>query len=483
MFGRLGSSVRAIGALASAETISRAAGIVVIGVVSRLLTVEDLAILAVFEMLSALAPVAFGFGVLTISMKKLPALIIEHAPSAMRLARSVVYVSGFGVLAFCAFAYLWSGNLSTMMLDSDKYAEEIRFLTLAVAASGLSRSLAQIVLTAGKFNWLSAAQVAYSAVGLVAIVPLVNFYGVFGLAVGVLVRESAGLLLHFLMSVQLGLWKRVEGVPIVPLVREALPFYAESYLMYFRTHGDSWYVSQVLGPKILAIYFIAKRFHNIAFAGLSVIDKVCTRAIALRKNRPDSVARIVALLFEGFGCAFGPAFAMLICMLPWLIGLFVGEAYESAFVPAAILLIVVLVRLMTMPHGRALFVLMAPVERLKVSIVETVALFVLLAMASIHADGTTVAVSRLVAVCIAGFYSYMALRRVIAIKLNLWSVLKVWVVSAFSAFLFLGVQYQFPGPSSVFVGMLAAAASFLGLFWLLCQKDVLQVWSRLSSIR
>ena len=108
--------------------------------------------------------------------------------------------------------------------------------------------------------------------------------GVHGLFVGLALRRDAFFPDCIRLLVQ---GRTVEtNVPrdqFSGLLGRSWPFYLESYINYFRSHGDTWFISQLLGLSGLATYYIAKRFFDLAISVFSSLDRVATRSISARR--------------------------------------------------------------------------------------------------------------------------------------------------------------------------------------------------------
>ena len=124
--------------------------------------------------------------------------------------------------------------------------------------------------------------------------------------------------------------------PAFRLLKEALPFYLESFMMYFRQQGDNWIITMYLGPASLAVYYIAKTLYTSLYMLFQSIDKVFTQKIASHKHDMNYIIDNVPRVMRMVVCTAIPVVLLTMTLTPSLVFLVAGVEYLGSVVPAMI---------------------------------------------------------------------------------------------------------------------------------------------------
>ncbi len=407
----LGRSVRNFLQLASANVGVRILGLFSIAFFTRYLSKDELAILPMYDMLSALAPVIFSLGILPSILRSLPGLIEHDAAQARGLIRTGTAITIPGSLLFAAGVFFLSEPLARALFSSVDYAYLLRITSLGYLAASLLNYTTYLLWANSDFARISLLRVIAGIGRIVLGVGLLLLAGLRGLAWGLVLNDALCLLvsLWFLR----GTFKPgpTAHVSARRLIRLSFPFYVESFLMYFRSQGDNWIVATMLGPAAMAVYFVARRIPQMLMLVMDSVDKIMTTEVARREGDLDEIRRYLWRLHEVLAHTVVPFVMLLIAVMPAVIIVIAGREYASAAVPCMILCGVQLVQTTQLPFARGIFVTLPPLTRVLQTVAETVVLIgCLLFLARPFAENG-VAVSRLLASAAAWIYSYVTLRR------------------------------------------------------------------------
>jgi O-antigen/teichoic acid export membrane protein len=408
---RLGRSVRNFLQLASANVGVRILGLFSLAFFTRYLSKDELVLLPVYDMLSALAPVVFSLGILPSVLRSLPGLI-EHDPAQARgLIRTGNAITLAGSLLFAACVFLFAEPLAKAVFSKADYAYLLRITSLGYLAAALLNYTTYLQWANSDFAGISLVRVIAGIGRIVLGIGLLLLAGLRGLAWGLALNDA----LCFFVSLWFlrGTLKPgpTVGVSARGLIRESLPFYFESFLMYFRAQGDNWIVATMLGTEAMAVYFVARRIPQILMLVMDSVDKIVTTAVARRTGDIDEVKSYLWRLHEVLAHTIVPGIMLLIALMPAVIIVIAGREYESASIPCMVLCGVLLVQTTQLPFARGIFVTLPPLTRVLQTVVETAVLIGCLFLLSRPFAEMGVSVSRLLAAVAAWLYSFLTLRR------------------------------------------------------------------------
>lgn len=397
--------------LLSASVAVKFIGIAMIGFCTRYLTKEELALLPIYDMIGALAPIFLSFGITPTLMKYLPGLLERDPESARGLVRSSVMIMSMGSVVFGIGVYLLADQIGPRLLESETATQLIR-----IAAPGFiflsGRNMTQYLLWAmSRFDKLSIIRV-FSAIGrAVLCISFLLAWGLEGLVWGLVLNDALCLLLSVIYLRDMLSWGPGKGWGVKKLITVSSPFYFESFLMYFRNQGDNWIVATLLGPGAISVYFIAKRFPQTLTMALDSLDKVITTEISRREHDPTEISRYIRRLDTVLSFTALPAILLIIGSLPHLITLIAGSEYTDAVVPAMLLCGMQLVRVFNLTIGRGVFVIKPPKFRVMLTTIESVILILCLVVLTPLMAERGVATSRLFSALVGWAATYVLLRR------------------------------------------------------------------------
>ncbi|MHA1344698.1 MAG: oligosaccharide flippase family protein, partial [Promethearchaeota archaeon] len=260
--------------------------------------------------------------------------------------------------------------------------------------------------------------------------------GVIGLVIGFVVGSiiSAFLSLYFLKDV---IFKSINKTyKINKLLKESIPFYLESYLMYFRSQGDQLIVTSFLGVELLAVYYIARRIYDALRTFLESLDRVLTENLSKERYNKKVFEEKIYKLFLLNAYVVIPLIFGIIGLTPFFINSLFGQSFQEAIFPSIILCFTLLAQFYWgITIGRSIFIFKSSTSRFKLTLVNSVLLMAFLLIFTNIFSIIGIALARLLATIFTGIYGFFAIRKIINIKINIYGTL----VSFFSSILFSAV--------------------------------------------
>lgn len=349
--------------------------LVFLAISARLLSVEEMAAFAVYNIFTGLISVVGSLGLLAGAVRSLPGLTASgraaEASAVMRLATKVqLFVGG----AWTAVLVLAAAPIAAWILDAPERAENVRLSAVAALCFGLYEASQLLLNGLQRYDRLASNYIvtalAQRALSL-ALFFLMGFPGYLaGFALGSLVGVA------YAIPVIAGVMRARPDVPpgwAASQIRYCMPFYADGYLRYLYMQADQVIVGVALNPTALAIYFIAKRcLQYCQLFVQSLLDPIGTRAAAMRETQPESIARFFARSRHMFLCLFIPVSIFLAAGSPLLLAIIGGERYAAAEMPLAMLFLTMIPFALFSHLSLFVFVLGRPRDRLATNLTATI---------------------------------------------------------------------------------------------------------------
>lgn len=439
---RIGKSVLSILQLVSANVVVKVVGLGMIAFYARYLTKEELSLIPVYAMIGSLAMVFLGFGLRPTLLRLLPAKLVETPDEA----RGLIYTSSallfFGATLYMTLCLVFAPQLSQMLFKTDETVYLMRIVAVGAFFTSARDITNYLLWTGSRFDKISLVQTSAALLRAALGASFVLLWGIDGLAFALVVADLFGFLLSLVFLGDFFQKRGVAWFPPLRLLRMSLPFYLESFLIYFRTKGDSWIIATSLGPSALAVYFVAKRLPQLLTMIRGSIDNVLTTQISKKANRPDEISEYVPRLYELMSHTVMPLILLLAGITPATVLLVAGAEYAEAIVPAIILCWAQLAQMFAAPAGRAIFVTRHPLVRVLATTGESLALVVGLVVLAPWLQETGVALSLLFAGIAAVAIGMYLLSRTMSFDFPTDQFVRSLVASSLMMVTLLGLQYR-----------------------------------------
>ncbi len=370
-----------------------------LGVSTRLLTLQEMAVFALYNTLCGMLTVVCSLGLLAACIQKLPGLLAQDRfGEAAGLARvaSTVYVLGAALVT--ASLLIAAEPVSVLILKTPQGAGDVRAAALAALCFGLYEA-AQLLLSATqRFGRLGAYNVTAALVQRIVSLVLFFGFGMKGFLAGFALGSLAGAALGTAAVSDVlrggGAGRESRQTSGLGWIRYSVPFYGDGYLRYLYMQADQLLVGIFLNPIDLSIYFLAKRFLQYCEVLVSsLVTPLGTKISELRGRDPGAIPGVFAASLRSFVLIFLPTAAMLAAISPFLLLMVGGHRYAAALIPLAILFLSLPFFALFSHLATFIYVLGAPRDRLRNNVVSTSvqAVAVLGLMPYLHLVGLAIA--------------------------------------------------------------------------------------------
>lgn len=412
------SAARDVLKLVSGTVAARIIGIGAIGLFAHILSREQLAVIPAYLMLSGAANLLFNLGIFPIFVKLVPALMREDRERARSLILTGSALVVAGTVLVSVGVAVFGRTVAIAVLNDGAMDAAVRLMCLGFPAFAICKLVEFAMWGRGQFAATSAIQVMDSVFRPLACVAGYFLFGVYGIVLG-LVTAHVALAIASLVCVRdlfRGAIPRVY--PIGELLKQSMPFYLESYLMFARNDGDNWFVTFLLGPGALAEYFLAKTFYSTVIMFSGSVDKVIAERLARETISPAALAARFNEIQTRLSRAAPPLIFLLIAVMPQMMAVLAGNRYSDAVAATIVLLLLALFQTVTIPIDRTVFVATPSVYRLSKTLVESVGVVVSVALLAPFAGVTGIAAGRLIGQALAALYGLVLIYRRLHIRVG-----------------------------------------------------------------
>ena len=440
MLKNIPDSIRDIGKLISGNVATKAIGIAVLAFYARVLSKEEMAIFPVYIMLSDLSSLILSFGIMPNLIKLLPSLLKKDIQEAQSLITTggLLIISGTAIVS--GFVFFFSDQINRLLLNNRLQTETIQIMTVGFIALSISKVAEQVLWAAGRFGYKSLLTVGESLVRPCCTISFFLLFGIKGLVTGIVLSQiiKAAMACFWIRDIY---FVDYSGFyPLRRLLKQSLPFYLESYLMYFRREGDNWIVSTMLGPASLAVYYIAKTVYNSCRMFFYSVDQVVTRELASYKLNRKLLLQKAYDVHANISLFSIPGILLVITLLPLAVPIIAGIAYQAAITPATILLLALLVDFQRISISRTVFVTLNPGTRFYITLIETLVLLPSLFILSYMFGSSGIAGARLLSQVIGGVVGYWILFRKLSFTLEYKAIIILFFTSVLVSYCMLLLQ-------------------------------------------
>lgn len=429
MAARVGKSVVSVLQLLGSNAAAKIIGLGMVAFYARYLTKQELSILPFYLLVGTFAMTFFGFGLRPTILRLLPSMAQRNPQRARNLVHTTTLIQVIGALVFVVLGMLFADRLSIWLFRTETSLHLVRIVVFGGFFHAVTESTGNALWGTGRFDKLSLIQTtaAFTRSGLGA--AFVLLWGVTGLAWAQVAVDLVRLSMSIWFLRDIYFQPRTAWYPVRELARTSWPFYLESFLLYFRSKGDSWLIASALGPEALATYFIAKRIPMILTMMRGSVDNVMATEISKKRERPQEMANYLPRLFNLISHTMMPLTMALAGLSPVTILVVAGPEYSGAIIPSIILCLVQLVQLYVAPVGRGLLVFRRPYLRVVSTAGESIAMLGGLVLLAPRYEEVGVTISLL----IGGLAAFWVSDRLLRGALEYRFPMKQFLTSAFAS--------------------------------------------------
>ncbi|HEY3779355.1 MAG TPA: oligosaccharide flippase family protein [Rhizomicrobium sp.] len=370
------AAIRDVGKLISGNLLAKVFGVASLMFFTRILSKQEVAIFPVYLMLIGIASLFFSFGIYQTFLRRLPSLIREDITTARSLVMTGTAIIMVGIVTVLIVSLAFSERIAVFAFRDEKLSWAVRVMSAGFVAYAVARVADNIMWGRGQFAAMSALQIADSIVRPAATVTSFLLFGFPGIVYGLVVAQiiNAGLLFYCVADLFFG--RLPPLYPVKKLMSESLPFYIDGYLWYLKGEGDSLLVTVLLGPAILAEYYVAKTLYTNAMLVLTSLDRVALERLARHAGLTDVFRAKAREMQVHIAETMIPLSLWAIAVAGYGMVVLAGSRYRDATWPAVGLLVVALVQFLFVTVDRAVFVSLSGAYRLAKTAVEAAAVLI-----------------------------------------------------------------------------------------------------------
>lgn len=230
-------------------------------VISRILTKEEIAMIAVFEFLPSLIDLVPNFGFQTTIIKLLPEKK-RNIDEVRLLVQINAYLIQLVYSLFVIIVIIFSKQISLIFLKEAKYSNNMVLIAIWSFIYTLSDRLLIVKQALGEYHYVSFFNMfRYITSRLLAIIFALLGYGVWGIIssfsivflISIFIVGKS--IINFLFPIVLFKYKNT----IINMFKYSFPFYLQGLNRYLASYLDQPLVSILFKPDVLSVYFLVKK--------------------------------------------------------------------------------------------------------------------------------------------------------------------------------------------------------------------------------
>ena len=393
----------------------------------RLLSRDELAVLPLYYAASTASTLLFSFGILATLVREIPRLRVAEPEKMHSLLFTSFIVVMSGVIISTLLMVMFRAPIQDIFFSEIAGQIDFKLFAAGMVAGGWKSILSFVLKSLQMYRRLaiftSGNDFLFRALGLV----------------GFLIAGINGLLVGFLLGVMISniyctiiisqfLFSQRNWYPMHELLKISWPFYFESYLHYFRFHGDVLFIGALLGAPALSVFFVAKRLYDLLMTVMRSMEHVMAPSISqLLGHSIESAVRGYARMAALVPLAVVPTGLLSAGLTYGFIDVIGGKEYaRDAFLPAALFCGVAVLHGLVAVRTSAVFVMGQPTDRLKIAVSQFSVYFSLLYLLVMNLGVTGAPLAQAASYIVAYVYSgYLLSDRIGNLKISklLWIVL------------------------------------------------------------
>ncbi|MFD2245100.1 oligosaccharide flippase family protein [Pontibacter ruber] len=469
----------------SSNAIIRILGIVSVMIYTRYLVKEEIALIPFYIMMEKLSLIIFSLGILPTLVRDIPNMMEKNK---QELAKSYIITSLFivipGILLYSILCYSFSNWFSLYFFETRDYSFHIKLMAVGFFFGGVNQSFGYVYWSLSRYQQESARMLFVGVIRIVAGIIFVLLWGAIGLIISYVISNFINFLIYTSNLKDVLFTSNFKLYPVKKLIKESIPFYLENFLIYFRAEGDQMFVAGILGPEAMAIYYIAKKPHDLLISFTHSLDKILTTSLAKIKDDINLFNHKVNSIITLNSFILFPAIFIAIGLTPLLITVIAGEGYEAATIPSIALLVWLIIQVSWKTAlGKSLFILKSSMGRFKVTLIETISLFGLILALGNLVGLMGIVAARLLSTSLAGISAYHYIKDSVSINIDFKVITTLTMHCVILCVLLLLSQYFITSYLYLGLSFIFSMSVFLFLINRTISTDYYKVLNTVSPIR
>jgi O-antigen/teichoic acid export membrane protein len=234
--------------------------VVFIAYISRKLTKFELGIFAVMNIFMGIIPLIVGLGLATSAIRLVPELKVKgNFEKVSDIIKMTVGLPIPETILITLLCIILSKFLSIVFLKSPQYSEYITWIILISFFYSVFDRIILIYQSLQDFKKIAFLSIFMNLLSrILAIIFLLNGYGVVGIFKGFLIGTIFGVIIS-IFTLRKYIFSKYYGYPIKEYIRFSFPYYLQGWARFAFNQADQFLVALMFIPEILAVYFIAKK--------------------------------------------------------------------------------------------------------------------------------------------------------------------------------------------------------------------------------
>jgi len=427
--------------LLSAQFIIASVAIIFLAITSRLLTKEEMAIVATFYIISSIISVISSFGFPVTLLREVPALL---AKKELKKAQKLIKATFLYPLIFTAILSVilifYSDYISKLLLKTSQYALQIKIVVGVVFIATLLNLLIIILQSLQQFPKISALLIFNNILQRIAALGFFSLWRINGYLIG----WGLGIILTIFLALYfcrkyLFIPSGISNFP--RLFRFSFPYYVSSFARYFFTQSDQFLVGIFFTPQTLALYYICRRFFDFSYQIIqNVLDPLALKIAEFKAEGFKKIEKAIYFGIRILAYIFVPFSLGLASLSYFILELFGGSKYISGY-PILFLLSVSLLFFAYFSFFETfVYILDLPKRKLHLEIILGITQLLLTVILIKILGLTGVALSILFTYLIGIKIAYLWAKEKIKVKVDVKSLLKIISFGLIMTVILIGLQ-------------------------------------------
>lgn len=318
-------------------------GIIYLSITARYLSKQEMAVVALIFVLSALVNLLRNFGFVGTAAKLIPEYVaLGKESEANRLIRSTMFYLTISAGIITLILFIFSSQVSYIFLKTRGYSSHIKIISGIIFFISLLEPILWFFNSLKKFNISSLFYILEGILPRMFAVIFMFIYGLKGFLWGMLFGYIF-ILVYAIWLLKDRFFSEFTLEPIFQLFKYSLPFYGSGFLRYAFMQLDQLIVGIFFLPEILASYYIAKRFYDIF---VQLIDSICLPILPkigeIKIIGKQKIQESFKKVFKYASYIFIPMSLTILASSKFLLYIIGGEKYLNATSTLMILSIAIL---------------------------------------------------------------------------------------------------------------------------------------------
>jgi len=441
---------------------------------AHVLSVEEMAVVALFFLLTSLTPTFASIGLIDLLLWKLPIHLSNKEENEAGSLIKTIFIIQFIFSFFLSFSMIvFAKDISMVFLKTTEYAFQIQIIGFASHIQTLIIFFDAVIRSLQQFGKLAKAKFVANVISRIVALILFFFIGLNGYLGGLIIGNVLTLIMLVYYSRHHLYLNATFSEDYKYLIRFSFPYYLSNITRYFLMNIDKYIIGLFLAPSYLATYFIASRIVEYLKQIIdSLMNPIFPKIAEFKAGKMDRVENAFSKSFRYLTFLFVPLSVGGAALSYPLLYLYGGAKYTDGAIILAILFISMIGYTYSGLLTINIHIMGKPVDKLKLDLAGGIISIILSFILIYILKDTGVAIAKLVAYFGSVLAGYFILRRIFTLKFDVIALKLSMIASGIMALIIVIPQIFIHDLrfTPIFI-ILGVIAFFLILFPRLQQTD------------